>query len=1064
MKKPNSFFRQKDSIKTSLLLGLIVTIFLPLTMFAQSQQITGIVIDEKQQPLPGITVLVKGTKAGTQTDAQGRYKILANKTDQLEFSFIGYEKQTISIGDKSVINVKLLTSSKAMDEVVVVGYGQQSKKGLTTAISKVGAKDIGVQRITTPGEALAGLAPGVQVQSGRGGTPGAPPVIRIRGIGSIGGSNDVLYVVDGYPLQNPNNFNQINPADIESMEILKDAASAAIYGSRAANGVVIVTTKRGKLGKTVFDFNASHGFQSVVKRYDMMDKDQYIAFAKRVAGIRATPYPAILDNPASLPNTNWQDLIFRTANVEDYQLSATGGSQNVKYLVSGSYLNQDGTLKGTGYSRYTLRFNLDADLNSKLKVGVSMAPSFGQQFKLPTTGQWNNTSDGDIGRSLPNVLQGAYLMPPIINPRTANGDYGQPNAEAATSQYGFFQTNLFNPLSTIENVTNRFRNYSFLGNSFLEWGPLKNLKLKTSLGTTFDFTDQYGYIPPYVSTNDAGAANVNNVFLSNIWSVERGRREVDWLWENTANYKLILDQHNFDFLGFASAQRYSSKFVSTNGKIGTYSNQTVQNPSASTDLQGGVAYDENAFLSFGGRITYDYLKRYFFTAAIRRDGSSKFGPNNRYSNFPSVSAAWRAIDEDFMEGTRSVLSDLKLRLSYGETGNANIGSFTWANSIRASNYVFGGVRNIGSVQSGIENYNLTWEKNKQYNFGLDIGLLQNKVVVGADYYIRNTDGMLLDRDLPGIYGYALTSRTNLGSLENKGLELNVNTNLNIGKVKWSADYNFSTNVNKVTSLGGPAFLPSQSGVFGWGNMYQVVVGQPLGNINGFVVEGVFKNAGDLAKYPQWNGNENLVGDWRIKDVNGDGKVTEADRTKLGNAIPKFTFSSTQRFGYKGFDLTIMLQGVAGVQILNGNFRQLYATALGAGGVNGPVDLVDNFFDPANPDRDVKYHRVGATTGVNMNNQATNYSVLDASYVRLRNLTLGYTIPSLIASRVKIQNARVYVSAQNLFTITKYPGVNPEASISSAGSSGIGDSPFLPGIDHGSYPAIRAVTLGVNLSF
>ncbi|MEI6945585.1 TonB-dependent receptor [Paraflavisolibacter sp. H34] len=1035
-----------------------------LQVSAQEHTVNGTIKDENNHPLQGVTISVKGTAQVTTTSEAGTFAVKAPAGATLVITYVGYQKQEVKTsGDQ--LQVALAPAGGKLDDVVVVGYGQQSRKALTTSIAKVSGKDIGIQPVSTPGDALAGLAPGVQVQSGRGGSPGAPPVIRVRGVGSIGGSNDVLYVVDGYPLQNASNFNQINPADIESMEILKDAASAAIYGSRAANGVVIVTTKRGKAGKVRFDVNAYRGQQTVAKRYEMMDKEQYTAFAKKVAAIRKVPYPQLLDNPSALPDTDWQDLIFRAAQVEDYQLTATGGSPNTRYLLSGGYFNQEGTLKGTGYKRYTLRFNLDADLSQKLKVGVSMAPSFSQQLRVPATGQWNNTTDGDIGRSLPNVLQGAYLMPPVIAPHTANGDYGQPNAETATAQYGFFQTNLFNPLATIERVKNRVRNYSFLGNSFLEWSPVKDLKLKTSLGATFDYASQYGYIPPDVATNDAGAANISTPVISNVWSVEKGKTEIDWLWENTAHYKLSLgaeNQHNLTFLGFASAQRYSARSVSTNGKIGTYSNQTVQNPSASTDLQGGLGYDENAFVSLGGRVTYDLWKKYLFTAALRRDGSSKFGPDNRFSLFPSVSAAWRVIDEAFLKDAKSVLSDLKLRLSYGETGNANIGSFTWANSIRSSNYVFGSARNTGAQQSGLANHDLTWEKNRQYNLGLDLGLLHNRVVLGADYYLRQTGGMLLDRDLPGIYGYALTSRTNMGSLENRGLELSLNTNLPLGKINWNADYNFSTNANKVTSLGGPAALPSQSGVFGWGNMYQVVVGQPLGNINGFIVEGVFKNAADLAKYPQWNGNGNLVGDWRIRDVSGDGRITEADRTLLGNALPRYTYSSTQRFSYKNLDLTVMLQGVADVSILNGNYRQLYYGVVGLGGnVNMPVDVIDNFFDPANADKDVKFHRVAGNTGVTMNNQATNYSVLDASFLRVRNLTLGYRLAPALTSRLKLQNARVYLTGQNLFTFTKYPGVNPEASVAGNGS---GDSPFLPGIDHGSYPAIRTVTLGVNIGF
>jgi TonB-linked SusC/RagA family outer membrane protein len=1025
-----------------------------------TEEIKGKVTSVSGEPLPGASVFLKSSPTtGTVTDADGNFKLNVPKAEGvLVISYIGYDARNIEIGNRKEINVSLNPDQKNLDEIVVIGYGNESKKKLTTAISKVSSKDISQQPVGSPGDALAGLAAGVQVQSTRGDTPGEAPQIRIRGIGSIGGGADVLYVVDGYPLQDASNFNQINPSDIESMEILKDAASAAIYGSRASNGVIIVTTKRGKAGKTRFDFSTYTGFQSILRKYEVMNKDEYVTYAKRAANITAEArgvapiYPNILDSPEKLSDTDWQDVIYRTGRMTDYQLSATGGTDRTRFLISGGYFKQEGILKGTDFERITLRFNLDADLSSKLKIGISLAPSFSKQLRIPATGQFNNSTDGNIGRQLPNVINSALIMPPIINVFDADGDYGQPNSDPAYSQFGYFPQNLFNPLSTIEQVTNRFGNFRNLGNSYLEWSPLSSLKLKSSIGATLDIQDQSGYIPATTSTDASG--NINSPNLSSIWAVERNRRSVDWVWENTVNYSLSLgkeDKHHLSFLGLYSLQRFSSKLVSSNGKIGTYTNQTVRNPSASSDIQGSVGFDENAFVSFAGRINYDFMGRYLFTAAIRQDGSSKFGPNNRFSSFPSVSAAWRVIDESFMEGTKNVVSDLKVRASYGETGNANIGSFTWANSVTASNYTFNGVRNLGAIESGLPNPDLTWEKNKQYDIGLEIGFLNNKVNINADYYVKNTQDMLLNKNILGITGYATTYRANLGSLRNEGFELSINTNLNIGKVGWSADYNFSTNRNEITDLGGPTGLPGQEAVFGWNNVFALELGKPIGNMNGFIVEGVFKTQEDLAQYAKVI-TGNRIGDWRIKDVNGDGKIDENDRTVLGNGIPRFTYATTQRFNFKGFELSFLIQGVADVSIINGNYRQVGASS---GTINTLKDVVNNFFDPAVPNRDVRYHAIGAS-GFTMTNQLTDRVVFDAAYIRLRNVNLAYNVPSNLLKKVKINALRVYVSGQNLFISTKYPGGNPESSI-------IGDV-FRPGVDQGAYPSARTITMGLNVGF
>lgn len=1021
--------------------------------------ITGRVTDtEKAEALPGVSVLLKGTQRGTVTDPDGRYRLTvpeaARQTAVLVFSFVGYLKQEVAIGNSSNIDIRLVSDQQSLNEVVVIGYGEQSRKTLSTAISKVEGRNIAQQPVSNPGEALAALAPGVQVQSGRGGFPGEPPVIRIRGIGSLGTNSTPLYVVDGYPLQDANQFNLINPSDIESIDVLKDAASAAIYGSRAANGVIIVTTKRGKAGKTSFTFSAYTGTQEVAKRVDVLDRDQYIDNAKFVARIRRGVYPAIFDtNPTSLPNTNWQDAIFRNGPISEYQLSAQGGSEKVRFAISGAYFKQDGTVKGSSFNRYNLRFNLDADLSPKLRVGLSMAPSYSEQFRQPVAGQFNGSSDTQGSRSLPSPVHSATLLPPVLPIFTPVGEYAQffdgplnPNGST------FFQPNLFNPVAVLDLNVNRLRNYRLFGNGFLEWVPIEGLALKMSLGSTLSMDDWYAYIPPTLANEAAPRATKANPVFGQIFAQESQRLGLDWIWENTATYSRTIGNHNFSALALYSVQKFRSKFNSTQGRAGTYTTDLLQSPLASSDRVGFLNYDANAFLSFGGRITYDYKSKYIASAALRSDASSRFGPNNRFATFPSVSAAWRISEEPFMGRLKNVMNELKIRASYGETGNANIGSFTWANSVDPRNYSFNQVRQFGYTQNGFANLDPTWEKNRQVDLGLEASFLNDKFSIGLDLYERRTQGMLFQKDLPGVVGYATNYRTNLGELQNRGLEILAGANLKVGAVRWRIDGNLSINRTKVLDLGsGRQSLPPSQGVFGWGNTYEVRVGEPLGNIYGYQVLGIFKTSEDLKAFAN-NINGDRIGNWIIKDQNGDNKIDEQDRVVLGTGFPDFIYGMTHTVQYRNFDLSMIVQGVQGNSIMNGNIRAAYANAQ----FNTIPLFYRNMFDTDAPTVDAAYPAPGAN-GFNPGNSFTDRMIESGSFLRLRNLTVGYTLPTSLLNRIKLQSARLYVTGQNLLTFTKYSWYNPEASLN-------GDSVFTPGVDQGTYPAIRTYTVGLSLSF
>ncbi|WP_394355211.1 SusC/RagA family TonB-linked outer membrane protein [Mucilaginibacter myungsuensis] len=1044
--------------------------------------ITGRVTDKKGETLPGVSILLKGTKTGALTDMNGSYSIkVPNGQSVLVFSFVGMVAQEITVGTQTVIDVVLADATNTLNDVVVVGYGVQSRATVTAAIAKVDGKNIGNQPVSTPGEALAGLAAGVQVTSDQGAKPGAAPTIRVRGVSSLSSSNDPLYVVDGYPLQNPANFTLINPNDIESMEILKDAASAAIYGSRAANGVVIVTTKRGKAGKTVFSATAYTGIQTVDRFISVLKKDQYVQQVKDISRIRGLAYPTLLDGDISnLPDTDWQKAIFRSAPISNFELNASGGSEKVRFNASAGFFKQQGVLIGTDYSRYSTRLNLDADLVKGLKYGFSVSPSYSEQFRQPSSGQASgagaNPADFLIGvpglvadLNLPSPLNQALTFQPIVPVYTANGDFQQPYDRALGLNLSptavFSASNFYNPVGILSQSINRSRAFRTLSNMFLEYSPLADLKFKTYLGATLENEQVHAYVPGTMAYSSAPSASMTNPLLTGIYASDNSRTSFDWVWENTATYDKQIDKHHFNVLGLFSAQKYNSQIYYTAGVPGTFVTTAVQSPLASPNTVGVEAFDANTFVSYAGRLTYDYAKKYLLTAAVRQDGSSRFGPNNRYALFPSFSLGWRLGQEDFIKPTLEKLkiNELKIRGGYGRTGNANIGSFTYVNQIALNrNYASGSNRIFGTQQLGFANPDLTWEKNDQTSVGIDLSFLNSDIVFTADYFDRTSDGMLLAKALPLTVGYATTVasgvystayQANLGKLSNKGFEFNLNTNFNLGAVRWSANANLSTYRTKVLDLGGPSALPAVAAMNGWNNVYQVQVGQPLGLMYGYEVVGVFKNAADLANNPKARSG-NVVGDWMVKDQNGDGVIDVADRTVLGKGLPDFTYGFTNSFAYKNYDLSILMQGVQGVKVINGNDRQ---TITGNHNQNSLTEYYQNYFDPANPTKDVKYPIPASGGFVNPGNNLTNYSVENGSYLRVRNITLGYRVPETALKRLFVKSARLYATAQNPFLITKYSGYNPEANI-------MGSNPITPGVDQGTYPTARTFIVGVNFGF
>ncbi len=1012
--------------------------------YAQPKTLSGTVsssVDNK--PLAGASVQVKGTSAITLTDASGRFSLPASDGAVLVVSFIGYNTREISIGKEATISISMVPSDGTLGDVVVVGYGTQSRKKLATAISRVSGETLNKLPVTSAGDALAGLAAGVQVQSTAGSSPGEAPVIRIRGAASLGASNEPLYVVDGFPLPNESEFAKINVSDIQSIEILKDAASAAIYGSRGANGVIVVTTRRGQAGKTNFSVTLNSGVQNVTKYIDVMNKEEYLEYAKTARGNSNLRYPDIFDTPELLPDTDWQDVIFRPAGFSKAEIRANGGTDKVRFSISGSYAAQEGVMVGTGFKIANLRANLDAQLSKNLKIGFDIAPSF----------TWRNvqgspTALGPYGYS---PVYTALLMPPVVPVRLENGDYGQNNVLPYT-QYNFAEVAIYNPLATLELFKNKTNSFGVLNNLFLEWKPVEGLTIRTQGGLTVGSTFNSQYIPATLANSQAVFANLSTPNLGGIASSVANGRTFNWIWQNTFTYnKTIKRDHNFTALLLHSIEQYDVTTTRTAGKVGTFTNVLIDNPTASTDQIGSITYGVNGFLSYAARLSYDYKEKYLFSGSVRTDGSSKFGPDKRFGVFQSYSAGWRISQESFMDN-QNVVSELKLRVSYGETGNANIGDFTWMSRMAYGNYSFNNERVAGVFQTGFLNPNLTWEKNRQFNVGLEAGFLKDRITVTIDAYNKLTEGMLFSKALPAIVGYATTFTTNTGNVRNRGLELNINSRNMVGAFRWTTNLNFGYNRSKVLDLGGVESLPARVAVTGWPNSFRIEVGKPLGNFYGFIIDGVFKNAEELASYPKWTGSG--VGDYKIRDVNGDGKIDEGDRTKLGNGFAPLVFGMTNTLSYKNFDMSFILQGVAGNSIINGASRH---TELWSGRFNARADMVDNYFNPAEPDRDVKYARIGPRAGFGTASNLHSNAIYDGSFIRMRNLTIGYTLPAKVLNPVSLRSARFYLTAQNLFTISNYVGYNPEVSQ-------FGSSVYQPGVDQGTYPVARTLMLGIDIGF
>jgi TonB-linked SusC/RagA family outer membrane protein len=1080
-----------------LLVGLSVT------TWAQERTVTGkVTSSEDGSILPGVNVVVKGTTIGTVTDSEGRFNVSVPQGGVLVLSFIGLRSQEVTVGDRTVIDVQMANDITQLSEVVVTAYGTQEKKSLTGSIVSVNSTSYKDQAVRGLDQALQGRVAGVQVTQNSG-TPGSGIQVRVRGASSLSASNEPLYVVDGIPIntgsssqigvgnQQVSALNDINPNDIESLEVLKDAASASLYGSRAANGVVLITTKRGKSNKTQINFNAYAGVQDTWKRIEPLTGAKYVdmltdGLVNRYGvgtGTTANPQgalnpdgsvttqslfgsgvrtwatrnhlaawywglnPALTVNgagqtevvrsgaplevgdvgfmldPSTSPSTNWLDKIFQSAPIYNYDLSLTGGTDKTKFLVSGGYFKQDGIIVGSGFERLTGRVNLDNRVSDKFSFGSTTS------FSRSVNNRVNN--DNNIF----GVLSTAVL--------TA----GDVPAYLASGAYAFDPRNSTdNPIAQAREPQNKSYNNRFLNNLYGEYSFSPNFSFRTSVGIDFVYFSENRFIPTTVRQglpNGQGQAGTS--------------QDINWINENILRFnKTFGSDHTIDALLGASFQESQSR--TTFGSVTGYPFNSVSQLSAgSTKTDATSSATSWALVSYFAKAAYSYKGKYIFNASIRRDGSSRFGKDVQYGNFPSASIAWNIRDEDFMSDVKQINS-LKLRASWGLTGNQEFGNFSYAGLYGiGSNYNLVG----GAVPSQLQNTRLSWEETSQIDIGLDIGLF-NKVNLVIDYYKKNTTSLLLNRPILAVSGFN-TLGQNIGEMENSGIEVGINATpiSSANGLNWVSDFNISFNRNKVVSLSSDV-LPFGVGFASW-----VEAGQPLGAFRGYRKVGIFQNQGDIdaanggSPTGVYQSTLTRPGDFRFKDIDGDGVITSADQEIIGNAQPQYIGGWNNQLSYKGFDFSFFFQFVQGNTIWN--HTRVFAEGMNS--IFGQFATTANRWTPNNTNTSVPRAVFGDP---NNNRRNSDYWLEDGSFIRMKNIVFGYTLPTSVVNRIGLSKFRVYASAQNLFTITNYSGFDPEVSTFSAGNAFQGSTNTTAnaavGTDFLTYPQAKTITFGVNLTF
>lgn len=1030
MKKKELF--EKHLFRKNLIYGLsllFLQFFLAAEVFAddvaadtKQQKISGIVTEPDGSALPGVTVMLKGTATGTITDNEGKFTIDVPQGSVLVFSFIGFTTKEITVGG-GYLSVVLDESLVKIDEVVAIGYGSLKSSQVSSAIAKVRSDDLDERPTSRIDHAVAGKLAGVQVQEVSG-SPGKGLTVKVRGGGSINYSTAPLYVVDGFPINS--GLDNINPNDIQSIEVLKDAASASIYGSRGANGVVIVTTKSGKPGKPVIQFDAYYGGQERFSKVDVLNRDEYIDFAVEernntwmLQGGHAsdpnnvrtsTNYwidPLWLTNPQSFPDNDWQELISRSAPVQNYQISATGANETVKYYISGNYFDQEGIILGSDYKRLSFLSNVETEVGNHISMGLNLSVS----------SMIKNDSDGD-GNAGP-VSRSVRVAPIVgLEQQTQSGGY-----------YAYHAAFYLNPVALATELTNESKGRNIRANAYVNVNLMENLRFRTSFGADF-INDLNQYFKP----------NNINRGTGHVGSAATGTRE-NYLNENTLTYDLLKGKWNLNALAGFTYQEDKMTITSLS-KTG-FPDDEITTLNMGTVLSAGSSSEtEWKLMSFLSRVNTSWDDKYLLTMSIRRDGSSRFGEDNRWGWFPAASVGWRLSQEEFMKEL-GFIDELKLRGSYGIAGNNNIGDYAAIGTLAASNYALGTSQTVisGFSPGSFSNRMLGWEKTYTLDAGFDLGLLKNRIFISFDYYRADTRDLLLNVQIPAITGFS-SSLMNIGEVRNSGVEFELNTvNLN-KKLKWNTSFNISHNENKVLALG-PEGAPIYTTVNGFTTITQI--GKPIGSYYAFVQEGVFADQADLDSNPHYKTQN--VGDIKYKDVFKDGVIDDKDRTILGNNRPKFFWGLQNTFNYENFDLTVSADGQWGNKLLN--------VAIGQHGQSrGNVDGYwrDRWRSPEDPGNGW-VPRAAVTSNLTT---PSSFWLRNAAYWRIRTITLGYKLSDLIKIS-GISGIRLSASVDNVLMKDHY-NKNPQTGTWS-------NSSLMPGVDFdATYPLARTFTLGINVKF
>ena len=1063
------------------LFSCLILMFLSISMMAQKVPVSGTVSDQTG-PVIGASVIEKGTTNGTMTDNDGHFTLTVSKGAVIEISSIGYKTQEITVGAQTNFTVTLSEDNEFLDEVVVVGYGSMKKSDLAGASVSMKESDLKGSIISSLDQSLQGRAAGVTAVT-TSGAPGSSSSIRVRGQATINANAEPLYVIDGVIVQGGGNtgadfglgdalgngkvstispLSTINPADIVSMEILKDASATAIYGAQGANGVVLITTKHGKSGEAKFSYDGMVAMSRQAVRLNMMNLREYAQYYNEMVEegdiYETNPYYA---TPSLLgKGTNWQDEIFRTAWQHQHQLSAQGGSDKVQYYVSGSYMDQQGTIIGSNFNRFSVRTNLDAQLKKWLKLGVNATYAItNDNLKLA------DSNEGLIYYSLTTI--------PDIPVYDVNGNYSSTIREGYTSP---------NPVALAMMDEILLKRKKLSGNIYAELTPIKHITWRTELGFDMGESDANRYKPMV----DLGGW----VRSQNSISYQKNSNYF-WQLKNYLTYANQWGKHSVTAM--VGQECWESRWNYLSGSNTDLPSDEVHNVALATGTPSiSSGFGSSAMASFFTRETYNYGDRYLGTYTYRYDGSSNFGPKNRWAGFHSVALAWRFSNEKFFEPVKKVIDNGKLRLGWGQTGNSSIGSYAWGAAITRMPSALG----MGFRPSNIPNTSIRWESQEQYNVGLDLGFFNGRLNLTVVAYYKKSDYMLMSMQLPSYMGTQGNGSSklqapngNYGSIENKGLEITLDAHpVQLKNFSWDSNFQISFNKNKLLSLSDT----ENATLVGYGQWGDVVcvseIGKPLYNFYGYKVEGVYKDLDDIqnsakpAKYPSdgvfSRGNTVWVGDIKYKDVDENGIIDERDRTDIGSPLPKFTFGWTNTFRYKNLDLSIFLNGSYGNKVMN--YNSLTLTHMNSTWTNQlqsvvskrarlePIDPTIVYADGSkwfdhidnvrvkNPGTKIPHTSINDP---NDNDRISDRYVEDGSFLRIKNITLGYTFPKALLNKAKIENLRVYVNIQNLYTFTKYTGYDPEVGASTQDSSGL-----TYGLDNGRYPSPAMYSFGLNITF